>query len=311
MEKFLDYAVKEILNDYPSKNLHLLTIIVPSERSKWNLKKSLSTALKKSVIYPEIKTIQNYFNSIIDLNTISNLEAKLIMYEQALKLDNQIEYKDFQNRSDLLLKNFNDVERNMIEHHKLFQELDNISGIENWSLNDENLSENQYKYIKLFKKTGELYKNFKNQLIKEKKGVNGLITRRIAETPTKYIKSEKVIYFIGLNALSKSEETIVNYLTKNNLSKVIVDTDEFYTSNIDHEAGHFYRKHQNKFYNESFKKIKENKKEINIYSSLTANQQIDIIDNIIKKSKKKYTIILMDETLGPLVYQKLYKSEKI
>jgi len=310
MEKFLDYAVKEILNDYPSKNLHLLTIIVPSERSKWNLKKSLSTALKKSVIYPEIKTIQNYFNSTIDLNTISNLEAKLIMYEQALKLDNQIEYKDFQNRSDILLKNFNDVERNMIEHHKLFQELDNISGIENWSLNDEYLSENQYKYIKLFKKTGELYKNFKNQLIKENKGVNGLITRRIAETPTKYIKSEKVIYFIGLNALSKSEETIVNYLTKNNSSKVIVDTDEFYTSNIDHEAGYFYRKHQNKFYNKSFKKIKENKKEINIYSSITANQQIDIIDNIIKRSNKKYTIILMDETLGPLVYQKLYKSEK-
>jgi len=310
MEKFLDYAVKEILNDYPSKNIHLLTIIVPSERSKWNLKKSLSNALKKSVIFPEIKTIQNYFNSITDLITISNLEAKLIMYKQALKLDNQIEYKDFQNRSDLLLKNFNDVERNMIEHHKLFQELDNISGIENWSLNDENLSENQYKYIKLFKKTGELYKNFKNQLIKEKKGVNGLITRRIAETPTKYIKSEKVIYFIGLNALSKSEETIVNYLTKNNSSKVIVDTDEFYTSNIDHEAGHFYRKHKNKFYNKSFKKIKENKKEINIYSSQTANQQVDIVDNIIKKSKKKYTIILMDETLGPLVYQKLYKSEK-
>ena len=52
------------------------------------------------------------------------------------------------------------------------------------------------------------------------------------------------------------------------------------------------RKHKNKFYNESFKKIKENKKEINIYSSLTANQQVDIVDNIIKKSKKKYTIIL-------------------
>jgi len=134
--------------------------------------------------------------------------------------------------------------------------------------------------MKIFKKKK------KNQLIKEKKGVNGLITRRIAETPTKYINSGKVIYFIGLNALSKSEETIVNYLTKNNLSKVIVDTDDFYTSNIDHEAGYFYRKHKNKFYNESFKKIKKNKKEINIYSSLTANQQVDIVDNIIKKSKK-------------------------
>ena len=64
--------------------------------------------------------------------------------------------------------------------------------------------------------TGELYENFKNQLIKEKKGVNGLITRRIAETPSKYINSGKVIYFVGLNALSESEETIVNYLTKNN-----------------------------------------------------------------------------------------------
>ena len=63
-----------------------------------------------------------------------------MLYEQALKLDKELNYNEFQNQSITLLKNFNDVERNMIDHQKLFHELDNITGIDDWSLNDKNLS---------------------------------------------------------------------------------------------------------------------------------------------------------------------------
>ena len=47
MEKFLTYAASEILKNYPLKDLHLLTIIVPSERSKWHLRNCFKDAIKE------------------------------------------------------------------------------------------------------------------------------------------------------------------------------------------------------------------------------------------------------------------------
>ena len=116
----------------------------------------------------------------------------------------------------------------------------------------------------------------------------------------KFLDNKKYL-FLGLNALSKSEEAIINYLQKNNAAKIMVDVDNFYVQNKNHEAGYFYRKHLSKYYNPPFNKLKKNLKNINIYSSNTANQQVEIVFNIIKNSEKNYAILLMDETLGPLV----------
>ena len=157
--------------NYELKDLHLLTVIVPSERSKWHLRSCFKDVIGEAVLFPEFKTIQIYFNTISNLSPISNLEASLMLYEQALKLDKHLNYNEFQNQSNTLLKNFNDVERNMIDHQKLFQELDNISGIDNWSLNHKNLSNNQKNFITQFQKTGELYEIFKKNSEKKKEQV--------------------------------------------------------------------------------------------------------------------------------------------
>ena len=310
MEKFLKYVVNEILKEHDISNIHSLTIIVPSERSKWHLKQQLIKCCKTPFILPEIKTIQNYFNSISNLFSISNMEAKFILYNEAVKLDSKINFKEFHSQSSSLLKSFNDIERNLINHETLFNELNNITEIDQWSLNEKNLSVNQQNFIFQFKKTGQLFKSFKKILIKKRKGTSGIINREIAENLSKFLNDKTNIYFLGLNALSKSEEAIINYLQKNNIAKIMVDVDEFYVQNKNHEAGYFYRKHLSKDYNPPFNKIKKYFKNINIYSSNSANQQVEIVYNIIKNSDKNYAVLLMDESLGPLVYEKLYNSKK-
>ena len=97
MEKFLTFATNEILKKFALKDLHLLTVIVPSERSKWHLRNCFKDATGETVLFPEFKTIQNYFNSISNLSPISNMEASLMLYEQALKLNKELNYNEFQN----------------------------------------------------------------------------------------------------------------------------------------------------------------------------------------------------------------------
>ena len=98
--------------------------------------------------------------------------------------------------------------------------------------------------------------------MRKKKGTGGLITRILAENPKDYFPLDKKICFLGLNALSKSEETIVNYLTKNNSSKIIVDVDEFYTINKDHEASCFITHSKNSgYYHAASPKLSKNELE--------------------------------------------------
>ena len=93
MEKFLKYVINEILKEHQLINIHSLTIIVPSERSKWHLKQLLIKCSNTPFIFPEIKTIQSYFNYISNLFPISNMEAKFILYNEAVKLDRNINFK--------------------------------------------------------------------------------------------------------------------------------------------------------------------------------------------------------------------------
>ena len=71
MEKFLEFAINEILKEHQLINIHSLTIIVPSERSKWHLKQLLIKSSNTPFIFPEINTIQRYFNSLSNLFPIS------------------------------------------------------------------------------------------------------------------------------------------------------------------------------------------------------------------------------------------------
>jgi len=309
MKKFLEYVVDTILLENSITDLHKTTLIVPSQRAKWHLKKHLIKNKKNVFILPEITTIQNFINSKSPLENISNIESNFILYNEAKKLDETLLFKDFQKQSSLLLKSYNDVERNLIDHDQLFNELQNISEIEQWSLNKKNLSKNQEKLIFQFKKIGELFKAFRKKLILEKKGTSGLINRIIAENPDQYLSNEKNIYFLGLNAISKSEEHIIKYLEDKN-SKILVDIDNFYVENSDHEAGYFYRKHQSKSYNKPFNNIKESKKNIHIYASNSSNQQIEIARKIIENKEGEYALLLMDESLGPLVYSRLITQNK-
>ena len=73
MEKFLTFVINEILKEHHLNNIHSLTIVVPSERSKWHLKQQLIKSSNAPFILPEIKTIQSYFNSISDLFPLSNM----------------------------------------------------------------------------------------------------------------------------------------------------------------------------------------------------------------------------------------------
>lgn len=312
MKIFTDRLIDDILFNYDKEELYKLKLIVPSKRAKWQISKTLTIRLRPPFILPQIETIHEYIISLSELNLIDNHEARIILCKELILLDNSISVEAFYNESASILKEYNNIESYMIDHKNLFYELSNIKEIENWSLREENLSNNQQELIKEFKKLGDLFTKFKTKLLKEKKGISGMIFRNVAENLNQYFQNENDIYFIGLNALSTSEEKIINHLTKQNKAKSFIDVDKFYADNKEHEAGHFYRKHKSLKYNDTVNYLEKSSKEITIHESNTTSQQIEIINQIIfnKKPNQEFTIVTMDESLGPIIFDTLIKFHK-
>ena len=57
MDKFLDRTIKDVL--LKNKKLNNITLIVPSKRTQWEVKKSLINQLTKPTILPKIETRKN------------------------------------------------------------------------------------------------------------------------------------------------------------------------------------------------------------------------------------------------------------
>lgn len=307
MQTFIDRIISTITNDHEAKYLHKLKLIVPSERAKWVLKNAIIQEVSKSRILPEIVTIHNYILSLSPLNLINDIEAQFILLNKAENSKLNFDNNKFSTQAPSLIKDFNVLESYMIDHKKLFYNLRSIENIENWSFRKEELSIKQEEFIQNYSEIGDVLSLLKNELLTHRTGTSGMLYRDVANNYEEYLHEEENVYLIGLNALSKAEVIIVEHLSNKCNAKIIVDVDEFYINNKDHEAGYFYRKHWNSSYNSPIKFLEKYDKKINIYNANTIEQQINYVNEILNNtnSKEKTNIITMDESLGPVIYEQI------
>ena len=121
--------------------------------------------------------------------------------------------------SQILLNDFNEIDRNLVDAEKLFCNLTNLKELEEWSLNDTELTDFQKEYIDFFKHLYELYSNFNNKIISEGIAYQGLIYKIASENIVDFKLVYNDVWFVGLNALTKSEKIIINYLKNKGIAK--------------------------------------------------------------------------------------------
>ena len=99
-----------------------------------------------------------------------------------------------------------------------------------------------------FFKTLQLYYfQLRERLTRQRKGYYGMITRHLAELPESELlekNGERSILFAGFNALSTTEERIINTLIRNGKAEILFDYDAYYVDDENNEAGLFARKYK-------------------------------------------------------------------
>lgn len=223
-----------------------LTIVLPSERAKKYLSSAIISKYNKPVFAPKMITMDQWVKSYSPEAVIDKTRALLELFSIQLKdakTEEDKSFDEFLTWGTILLSDFNEIDRYLLDANEVFKNLADIKEIEQWSFNSEELTESQKRFMEFWDRLPEFYKALNKALSKKDACYSGKAFKVMAENIDLLFKEDKNqrFLFAGFNALSKAELTIIRQLEQMGRATVILDADEFYLKDNNHEAGKFLR----------------------------------------------------------------------
>ena len=227
---------------------------------------------------------------------------------------------DFYFWGELLISDFDDVDKNMVDADKLFSNLQDLKNLmddyefldeeqeeairqffQNFSI--ERRTELKEKFISLWDKLGIIYHRYRENLAELSIAYEGMLYRNVIEQlDTDRLKYDKYV-FVGFNVLNKVEKEFFQKLQRAGKAMFYWDYDLFYTQRISkHEAGEFIKRNLIDFPNElpeSYFDIFRKPKKIRYISASTENAQARFLFSQTAQmgSEKENAIVLCNEAL--------------
>lgn len=230
MKPFL-YQIASLFYNTFGADVSQYAFVFPNRRAGLFFQKYLSEISDKPLFSPAIFTINNLFTMMsgkLVADRISMLFSLYNIYVERNKGTTE-SFDEFLYWGEMLLNDFDDVDKYMVDARMLFTNVTDLREIEKdfdflnetqiaairsfWSSFHPKInSENQQNFLALWRILYELYVELRETLSKENKGYEGMIFREVVEniekTGIKELPYRKIV-FVGLNALSLVEEKLL------------------------------------------------------------------------------------------------------
>jgi len=298
-DTFLFQIAKTLFSKYQG-DLENLVVVLPSRRSSLFFTKELTNLIDNPIWLPKFFTIEDFIFSINNLKNANNLELFFAFYNAyKFNIPNGHSIERCYNWANTLLEDFNELDKAHVNQKELFLYLSDLKRIENWYLDIGSHQDEIKDYLIFFNKLYDIYKSLSKNLLSGGIAYPGLSQRLIVdnlELINKWLKqnNKDKIIFIGLDALTNSQEKIIDYLLQNNLCDIFWDSDSYFINNHNQESGKFLRKYYKKW-PKTISKIGDD--------FLKREKKIDIIGTTKQINQTKL--------LGSLLQQKSYKLNQL
>ncbi len=316
MSTFIEYIGDILLEQIKLGNEPIL--VLPNKRPVAYLQKYMSGKVQQAIWFPKIYTIEDYVLHITKMQVADPIYTSSCLYDiytEALQ-DQADAFDDFVKWWNLLISDFNDIDMYMVDSKQLFNYINEAKAIEQWNPGEQAPTKLQQHYLTFWKYLPVFYEKLNQKLSSNNLGYRGMIYRKAAQLLQKNevnIDNDAVI-FAGFNALSTSEEIIIEYFLSSKKGAVYWEADDYYLADEKQEAGKFLRHYKSKwqhFSNSVFfshNSLLHDAKEVNIIGAPKSMMQASLAGNIAKEILSKDTIdaalIPADEALlSPLLYQ--------
>ena len=240
---FLEYVAEDIISKYGT-DLSRIAVVFPNKRAALFLNEHLARLAGQPVWSPAYITISDLFRQHTDLKTADPIKLICDIHKSFTKCTGISETLDhFYGWGQLLLADFDDIDKNMADADSIFcnlkdiHELDDISYLDNEqkemlarffaNFSDDIDSELKKRFLSLWSHFGDIYHDYNRRLTEQGIGYEGAIYRKVASEQTLHLKYDKYL-FVGFNLLQKVERVLFSRLMKEGKAKFYWDFDEYY-----------------------------------------------------------------------------------
>ncbi len=321
MEPFLKKVAKDIYDRY-GNHLADIAIIFPNKRAGLFFNEYLKRLSDKVIWSPAYMTINELFQENSD--SIEGDPILLIskLHKEYCKQTGSDETLDkFYYWGEMLIKDFNEIDKNMVDAAKLFANLKELremgsaadilddtqrEAIQQFftNLKPEEESEVKRRFRNVWEVLLPIYNNLRTTLRNEGIAYSGMLCRDVIEKDEQLDFPYDKYIFVGFNALNSVENAMFKILHEQGKALFYWDYDTAYVGSKHHEAGRFMqhnlKQYPNALENEAYDNLNK-KKNITFVSAATDNIQTrhlaEKLQEVTEGNEIETAVVLCDEGL--------------
>lgn len=316
MQTFLQLVAKDLYAKI-GNDLSRTAIVFPNKRARLFFNEYLAAETDRPIWSPAYVSISELFRQLSPLKLGDPIRLVCELYKVFREETRSNEtLDDFYFWGELLISDFDDVDKNLVDADKLFSNLQDLKNIlddfnfidkeqeaaiqrffESFSI--EKRTELKEKFISLWDKLGDIYRHFRTNLTEAGIAYEGMMYRDVMEQlDTDRLRYDRYV-FVGFNVLNKVETRFFQLLQDAGKALFYWDYDVFYTTlprlqqpPYTHEAGEFILRNLKAFPNQlpetAFDVLRKPKK-VRYISAPTENAQARFLNEELKMKNKKLT----------------------
>ena len=321
METFLKIVAQDLFSKFGT-DLSRIAVVFPNKRASLFFNEHLAEESEHPIWSPAYFSISELFRGLSSLKLGDQIKLVCELYKifkQETKSEETLD--DFYFWGELLISDFDDVDKNLVDADRLFTNLQELKGImndfdfidaeqekaiqqffQNFSI--EQRTALKEKFISLWDALGPIYRNYKTILAEQEIAYEGMLYRAVTENLNiDHLPYDKYV-FVGFNVLNKVETQLFETLKGADKALFYWDYDKFYLEMKNHEAGEFIKRNLSKFPSSlpenKFDVLSQNKS-VRFISAPTENAQARFLPTWIRETitekESETAVVLCNESL--------------
>ena len=241
MKSFLEHVAEELLSRY-GNDLSRVAVVFPNKRASLFLNEHLARLAGKPIWSPAYITISDLFRSHSKLQVADPILLVCELHRvftACTGIDEPLDH--FYGWGQLLLSDFDDLDKNMAPADKVLANLRDIHELDDVSyltpeqremikrffsnFSDEHNTELKERFLRLWSHIAEIYHAYNQRLAEKQLAYEGALYRQVATDDTITFEYDTYV-FIGFNLLQQVEQTLFSRLEKQGKALFYQDTDE-------------------------------------------------------------------------------------
>ena len=263
MKSFLEYVAADLLQKYGT-NLSRIAVVFPNKRAALFLNEHLARLADRPLWSPAYITISDLFRSHSQRQVADPIQLVCELHQcftECTGIDETLDH--FYGWGQLLLSDFDDLDKNMASAEHVFANLRDIHEYDDTSylseeqrtilrqffsnFSEEHNSELKRRFLQLWSHIFDIYQSFNDKLLAQGLAYEGALYREVAECEETDFEYDTYL-FIGFNMLQQVEQTLFRRMKKEGRARFYWDYDHYYLNS--NEAGYFIAQYLSDFPNE-------------------------------------------------------------